>query len=68
MTTIGRELRDGVREAYSSAAEAPDAQHPFPVGAAFAREVGYGTAQAFARAFSRVEGASPAEFRRRMRD
>lgn len=35
------ELREGVREAYSAAADAPAATHPFPVGAAFAREVGY---------------------------
>jgi arsenite methyltransferase len=41
MTTIANELRDGVREAYSFAAETPGARHPFPVGAAFAREVGY---------------------------
>lgn len=35
------ELRDGVRVAYSAAAELPGGRHPFPVGAAFAREVGY---------------------------
>lgn len=39
--TIADELRRGVREAYSSAAETPEGRHPFPVGAAFAREVGY---------------------------
>jgi arsenite methyltransferase len=27
--------------AYSAAADAPDAKHPFPVGAAFARDLGY---------------------------
>jgi AraC-like DNA-binding protein len=32
-----------------------------------AREAGYGTAQAFSRAFTRLESISPAEFRRRMR-
>lgn len=41
MVATNAGLRDGVREAYSSAASAPDAPHPFPVGAAFAREVGY---------------------------
>lgn len=33
-----------------------------------AQSVGYGTAQAFARAFARAESITPAEFRRRMRD
>lgn len=41
MTMAESELRDGVREAYSFAAVAPGGRHPFPVGAAFAREVGY---------------------------
>jgi SAM-dependent methyltransferase len=35
------ELRESVRLAYSAAADAPDAKHPFPVGAAFARDLGY---------------------------
>jgi arsenite methyltransferase len=35
------ELRDKVRDAYSSAAEDPGARHPFPVGRAFAESVGY---------------------------
>lgn len=36
--------------------------------AEIAHAVGYGTAQAFARAFQRAESVTPAEFRRRMRD
>lgn len=36
--------------------------------AEIAQAVGYGTAQAFARAFARAESITPAEFRRRMRD
>ena len=36
-----QELREGVRQAYSAAAEAPAARHPFPVGRAFAESVGY---------------------------
>jgi transcriptional regulator GlxA family with amidase domain len=35
--------------------------------AQIAQSVGYGTSQAFARAFSRAESMTPAEFRRRMR-
>ena len=35
------ELRESVRRAYSAAANAPKDKHPFPVGAAFARELGY---------------------------
>jgi arsenite methyltransferase len=35
------ELRERVREAYSAAADAPRDKHPFPVGAAFAYELGY---------------------------
>lgn len=35
------ELRESVRTAYSAAADAPHAQHPFPVGAAFASDLGY---------------------------
>lgn len=34
-------LRDKVRTAYSAAAEAPAARHPFPVGRAFAESLGY---------------------------
>ncbi len=37
-------LRDAVREAYSAAAEAPGARHPFPVGRSFAAELGYSEA------------------------
>ncbi|HWR52792.1 MAG TPA: methyltransferase domain-containing protein, partial [Bryobacteraceae bacterium] len=35
------DLRDKVRAAYSSAAEQPEARHPFPVGRAFAESLGY---------------------------
>ena len=34
-------LRDGVRRAYSSAADSPTSKHPFPVGRAFAESLGY---------------------------
>jgi arsenite methyltransferase len=34
-------MRDKVCDAYSSAAEAPQAKHPFPVGRAFAESLGY---------------------------
>ena len=34
-------LRDGVREAYSAAAERPQAEHPFPTGRGFAESLGY---------------------------
>jgi arsenite methyltransferase len=34
-------LREGVRRAYSGAAEVPNGPHPFPVGRAFAENVGY---------------------------
>lgn len=34
-------LRQGVREAYSNAASDPGGRHPFPVGAEFARSLGY---------------------------
>jgi arsenite methyltransferase len=34
-------LRDGVRQAYSAAAENPQAEHPFPVGQQFAESLGY---------------------------
>jgi SAM-dependent methyltransferase len=36
-----QQLRDKVREAYSSAAERPKEKHPFPVGRAFAESIGY---------------------------
>ncbi len=35
------DLRESVRVAYSAAADVPGANHPFPIGAAFARELGY---------------------------
>jgi len=35
------DLREAVREAYSSAARQPAGKHPFPVGRAFAESVGY---------------------------
>ncbi len=34
-------LREGVRRAYSAAAERPDNKHPFPVGRSFAESLGY---------------------------
>ncbi|MBI1827279.1 MAG: methyltransferase domain-containing protein [Planctomycetes bacterium] len=34
-------LRDGVRAAYSSAADSPTSKHPFPVGRGFAESLGY---------------------------
>ena len=34
-------LRDGVRRAYSAAAERPQGTHPFPVGRALAESLGY---------------------------
>lgn len=34
-------LRSKVREAYSAAAELPEAEHPFPVGRQFAESLGY---------------------------
>ncbi len=36
-----KQLREGVRRAYSAAAEQPTGEHPFPVGRAFAASVGY---------------------------
>lgn len=41
MTSDAENLRDRVREAYSAAAADPTAKHPFPVGRAFAENVGY---------------------------
>jgi arsenite methyltransferase len=38
---MGEDLRAGVRDAYSGAAVHPEGKHPFPVGRAFALEVGY---------------------------
>jgi arsenite methyltransferase len=35
------QLRDGVRRAYSNAAEKPEDNHPFPVGTQFAENIGY---------------------------
>ena len=35
------QLRDGVRVAYSAAAEDPQGEHPFPVGRSFAESLGY---------------------------
>ena len=35
------ELRDGVRRAYSEAAQNPRGEHPFPVGREFAESLGY---------------------------
>jgi arsenite methyltransferase len=34
-------LREAVREAYSAASQNPEAEHPFPVGRAFAQSLGY---------------------------
>lgn len=34
-------LKEGVKKAYSAAAEKPEGKHPFPVGLAFARSLGY---------------------------
>ncbi len=36
-----QQLRDGVRRAYSAAAERPQDEHPFPVGRHFAESLGY---------------------------
>jgi arsenite methyltransferase len=41
MVDPARELRDGVRRAYSEAARDPRREHPFPVGRAFAENLGY---------------------------
>jgi len=38
---LAKRLYEGVRKAYSSAAERPTEPHPFPVGRAFAESVGY---------------------------
>jgi len=39
--TTSKRLRDGVRGAYSAAAEDPQRKHPFPVGRGFAERLGY---------------------------
>lgn len=36
-----QQLRDGVRRAYSAAAQSPQDKHPFPVGRRFAESLGY---------------------------
>jgi arsenite methyltransferase len=38
---LAKQLYEGVKKAYSSAAERPTEQHPFSVGRAFARSLGY---------------------------
>jgi SAM-dependent methyltransferase len=38
---LERQRRDGVREAYSAAADEPRGRHPFPLGHAFAASLGY---------------------------
>ena len=38
---MAQQLRDGVRQAYSVAAQNPQAKHPFPVGGQFAESLGY---------------------------
>ena len=38
------QLRDGVKAAYSKAAERPNDKHPFPVGRKFAESLGYSKA------------------------
>ncbi len=40
-TRLSTRIRNKVREAYSAAAEAPQADHPFPVGRCFAESLGY---------------------------
>ncbi|HJN77817.1 MAG TPA: methyltransferase domain-containing protein [Myxococcota bacterium] len=41
MQTDPTQLREGVRKAYSAAAQSPEGKHPFPVGRDFAESVGY---------------------------
>lgn len=59
-----QQLRDGVRRAYSAAAERPQDEHPFPVGRRFAESVGYpqnllaGLPSVCVNAFSGVSNAS----------
>ena len=40
-TKQAKRLREGVRKAYSAAAESPEDPHPFPVGRCFAESLGY---------------------------
>lgn len=39
--SLAKRLYQGVRKAYSAAAERPSGEHPFPVGRAFAESIGY---------------------------
>jgi arsenite methyltransferase len=41
MIKQAEQLRDGVHQAYSAAAEHPQGEHPFPVGRQFAESLGY---------------------------
>jgi arsenite methyltransferase len=41
MSQQAEHLRDGVRQAYSAAADNPQGDHPFPVGRQFAESLGY---------------------------
>src|SRR5262245_12218575 len=41
MDQSAEQLREGVWQAYSAVAEAPDSEHPFAVGRAFAERLGY---------------------------
>jgi SAM-dependent methyltransferase len=41
--SVAKRLYEGVRKAYSAAAESPSGEHPFPVGRAFAESIGYPT-------------------------
>lgn len=38
---MSTDIREGVRQAYSTAAENPQARHPFPLGRQFAESLGY---------------------------
>lgn len=44
MLKQAQHLRDGVRQAYSAAADNPQGDHPFPVGRQFAESLGYPSA------------------------
>ncbi len=39
--SLAERLYEGVRKAYSAAAERPSGEHPFPVGRVFAESIGY---------------------------
>ncbi len=39
--SLAKRLYEGVKKAYSAAAERPRGEHPFPVGRAFAESIGY---------------------------